>query len=119
MDATSFAHLRPKERTKKYAALVRAFVERLPGEPANEYWQLARACGSIDMGLGYRARWHTDKDQYRVHTKMRRAEARNIMYYLPLVDLYGNNELEEERARLLEMGQELIGIYDAIIKACS
>jgi hypothetical protein len=50
---------------------------------------------------------------------MRRREVRSIVDLLPYVDVYGSSELEDERQRLVEEGVELIGIYDAIIAACS
>jgi hypothetical protein len=53
-----------------------------------------------------------------VRTKLLRSEARNILYFLPMVELYNCDQLEEERNKLLEDGKELIRLYDAVIAAC-
>ena len=64
-------------------------------------------------------RYQSATDQYRVRTKVRRFELKFMLDYLPSVDVYGNEELEAERERLIADGEELLGIFDAIIMACS
>jgi hypothetical protein len=124
MDATVFAHLRPKERTDAYAQRVTCFIDRCPVDEEHAYWRnsaywlIIRSYRSIDLGIG-RGPYQTERDQYRIRTKMRRREVRSIVDLLPYVDVYGSSELEDERQRLVEEGVELIGIYDAIIAACS
>jgi hypothetical protein len=121
MDETKFAHLRPRELAEEYAARVRHFILKCPEdlEQNSAYYQVVRFCGSFDWYGGTAARYQSPMDQYRVRTKVRRAELRSLIYFLPFVDVYGNDELEDERGRLIEDGQELVGIFDAVIKSCS
>ena len=125
MDETTFAHLRPKQRGEDYAARVREFIEKCPVDEENAhwrnsaYWQIVRSSQVIAFIPKHRARWQTEKDAYRVLTKMRRVEVKYIVFFLPFVEFYSNVELEADRDRLLDEGRELIGIYDAIIEACS
>ncbi|HEX5104351.1 MAG TPA: hypothetical protein VFV87_11100 [Pirellulaceae bacterium] len=119
MDETTFAHLRPKERTRRYAARVQQFLEHCPQVGGYEWSMVATSCKSIDFGDGLRWKWQTDNAQYRMQTKLRRFAVRNIVRYLTELDMYGNSELEAARDQLVGDGKELIGIYDAIIAACT
>ena len=51
--------------------------------------------------------------------KARGSEVRNILYFLPFIELAGNEELENERYAIMEAGADLIGLYDSIIAECS
>jgi hypothetical protein len=110
-----------EEIAADYAASVRLFVAKCPEnrEPNSPYCHVVRFCGAHDWHNGIAARRRSPIDQYRVRTKVRRAELKWLIYILPFVDVYGNPELEDERVRLLEGGHDLLKIYDGVIKAFS
>jgi hypothetical protein len=121
MDETAFRHLRPTERAAEFAARVKGFIDAGPEEqfPRWPYYQLVRFSRSFDWYGDFRARKHTATDHYRVRTKVRRKELMWAIYCLEFVDVYGDHHLEEQRRQLIADGNELLGIFDAIITACS
>jgi hypothetical protein len=121
MDETAFIHLRPTQRAAEFAAEIGRFIADCPKgqNPQGPYWQLVRFGRSFDWYGETRARHPTATDQYRVRTKVRRTELKWAIYFLEFVDVYGEQHLENQRTQLIKDGKELLGIYDAIINACS
>jgi len=121
MDDIIFPQLRPGERTAAYSERITQFVSKCPANTGRNspYLQVVRSAGWLTNAWNVPPwRHQTAVGQYRVRMKLLRSEARNILNFLPMVELYNRDELEEERDKLLEDCKELIRVYDAVIAAC-
>ncbi len=121
MDDIIFPQLRPGARTDEYAERISQFISKCPAntERNSPYLQVVRSAGWLrNEWEAPPSRHQSAVGQYRVRTKLLRSEARNILYFLPMVELYNRDELEEERDKLLGDCEELIRLYDAVIAAC-
>ena len=105
-----------EERTLKFAKDCRVFVRKLPKTIANieDSKQLIRASGSV--GANYiEANESFSKKDYYMRTKICRKEAKESKYWLKLIELNSNQNLEDERKRLIQEATELMHIFGSII----
>ena len=105
-----------EERTLKFAKDCRAFVRKLSRTIANveDSKQLIRASGSV--GANYiEANEAFSKKDYYMRTKICRKEAKESRYWLKLIEISGNQSLEDERKRLIQEAIELTHIFGSII----
>ncbi len=106
-----------EERTEVFARRVRAFVKKLPGGLGNQEdgRQLVKASGSV--GANYiEANEALSKKDFTMRIKICRKEAKESRYWLRLVDVGGNEQLEKERQELETEAQELMNIFGAILR---
>jgi four helix bundle protein len=106
-----------EERTFEFAQRTRAFVKRLPRTVCNleDVKQLARASGSV--GANYiEANEALGKKDFLMHIRISRKESKESRYYLRLVDVAGNEELEKERGDLVQESTELMKIVGSIMR---
>ena len=105
-----------EERTFLFAKNVRSFVRKLPKSIANieDGKQLINASGSV--GANYiEANESFSKKDFVFRIKICRKEAKESRYWLRLVFIDANTELEGERERLVQEATELTNIFGAII----
>ncbi len=106
-----------EERTLKFAKLVRAFVKKLPKIFANleDGRQVVRSSGS--MGANYiEANEALSKKDFVMRIKICRKESKESSYWLSLLDVGSNTELEQERGYLIKEATELMMIFSAIMR---
>ena len=106
-----------EERTFLFARNVRSFVRKLPRTIANieDGKQLINASGSV--GANYiEANESFSKKDFIFRIKICRKEAKESRYWLRLVFIDNNAELEKERERLVQEATELTNIFGAIIQ---
>ncbi len=106
-----------EERTLNFAIRVRQFVKKLPRTVANieDGKQLIRSSGSI--GANYiEANESLGKKDFMMKLKICRKESKESRYWLKLVDVNNNLELEKERKELLKEATELMNIFGSIIR---
>jgi four helix bundle protein len=106
-----------EERCFEFAKSVRVFVKRLPRTICNmqDVGQLVRASGSV--GANYiEANEALGKKDFLMHIKISRKESKESRYWLRLVDIAGDNELEVERGKLIQESSELMNIFGAILR---
>lgn len=106
-----------EDRASAFAARVRAFVKILPHSIANheDEKQLIRASGSV--GANYiEANESLGKKDFLMRLRISRKEAKESRYWLKLIDIDNNNELETERQALIQEPTELMNIFAAIIR---
>ena len=98
-----------EERTFLFAQRVRAFVKCLPRSIANtqDIKQLVRASGSV--GANYiEANDSLGKKDFLCHLKISRKESKESRFFLKLLDIGEDSDLEEERTELAEEATELL-----------
>jgi four helix bundle protein len=106
-----------EERTLKFARRCRIFVKILLKTISNleDGKQLIRSSGSV--GANYiEANESFSKKDFILRAKICRKEAKESRYWLLLVDIINNSELEEERQILIREATELMNIFGAIIR---
>ena len=106
-----------EERTFLFAKRVREFVKGLPRTICNieDVKQLARASGSV--GANYiEANEALGKKDFLFHIKVSRKESKESRFHLRLVDTGGAQNLEKERAVLIQEATELMNIFGAILR---
>lgn len=106
-----------ENRTFRFAADVRRLIRQLPRTLYNreDARQLARSSGSV--GANYiEANESLSKKDFRFRVKIARKEAKESRYWLRLLDLHGNTELEQERGQLVGESTELMNIFGAILR---
>ena len=106
-----------EERTSNFAKKTREFVKKLSKTIGNieDGKQLIRSSGSI--GANYiEANEALSKKDFIMRAKICRKEAKESKYWLNLVDINVNNELEKERNLLLQEAGELTNIFGSIIR---
>jgi len=106
-----------EERTFLFAKNVRSFVKKLPKTIANieDGKQLINASGSVGANYIEANESFSNKD-FIFRIKICRKEAKESRYWLRLVFLDANAELEGERERLIQEAVELTNIFGAIIQ---
>jgi four helix bundle protein len=105
-----------EERTLQFAGKVRNFVKKLKNTSSNieDSKQLIRSSGSV--GANYiEANEALSKKDFLMRIKICRKEAKESRYWLRLLDINGNNELEHERTGLVNEARELTHIFGAIV----
>ena len=109
-------HYDLEERTFLFAKNVRSFVRKLPKTIADseDGKQLINASGSV--GANYiEANESFSKKDFVFRIKICRKEAKESRYWLRLVFINANKELEEDREKLVQEATELTNIFGAII----
>jgi len=105
-----------EDRTFENSKKVRAFVKKIPRNISNieDIKQLVRASGSV--GANYiEANEALSKKDFLMRIKICRKEAKESRYWLRLIDTGDTDEIENERAKLVQEAQELTNIFGAII----
>lgn len=106
-----------EERTFQFALNVRKFIKKLPKTICNleDCKQLARASGSI--GANYiEANESLGKKDFFHKMRISRKESKECRYWLRLVDLGENLQLDKERGELIDEASQFILIFSSIIK---
>ena len=106
-----------EDRTLAYAKKVRAFVKKLPISISNieDIKQLVRASGSV--GANYiEANESLSKKDFVMRIKICRKEAKECAYWLDIVDVGGNSEVQGEQQPLWQEATELTKIFGAILE---
>jgi len=106
-----------EERCFEFAKSVRVYVKRLPRTICNlqDVGQLVRSSGSVG-GNYIEANEALGKKDFLMHIKISRKESKESRYWLRLVDIAGDNELEVERGKLIQESSELMNIFGAILR---
>ena len=106
-----------KGRTSEFAANVRGFVRRLPRTICNyeDVRQLVRASGSVAANYIEADESLSDKD-FIHRLKTCRKEAKESRLWLRLLDTCAGQELTHDRDALAQEAQELLLIFNAIIR---
>ena len=105
-----------EERTFQFAKDVRGFIKKLKMTYANQEdgKQLIRSSGSV--GANYiEANESLGKKDFLMRIKICRKEAKESRYWLNLLDLQSNPDLEERRKDLRDEAGELTRIFGSII----
>lgn len=106
-----------EDRTKKFAKGVRLFINKLPKTIGNyeDGKQVVRSSGSV--GANYiEANESLSKKDFLMRVKISRKEAKETRFWLDLVDIGENKELDEERKKLFQEATELMMIFGSIIR---
>jgi four helix bundle protein len=105
-----------EDRTLAFAKRVRALVKMLPKSQGNfeDCKQLVRSSGSV--GANYiEANEALSKKDFLVRAKICRKEAKESAYWLKLVDVNGDANIENVRMELQKEAVELTSIFGAIV----
>jgi four helix bundle protein len=106
-----------EDRTLNFAKRVRALVKKLAKTVANieDGKQVIRSSGSV--GANYiEANESLSKKDFLMRIKISRKEAKESKYWLILLDIYENKELEAERQSLTKEAVELMMIFSSIMR---
>ena len=106
-----------EERTFIFAKRVRIFIKKLPKTLTSieDCKQLTRSSGSV--GANYiEANESLSRKDFILRVKISKKETKETRYWLRLVDTNDNNQLEQERQRLIQETLELMKIFGAIIE---
>jgi four helix bundle protein len=106
-----------EERTYEFAKRVRAFLKKLPRSISNaeDSKQLARSSGSV--GANYiEANEALSKKDFNMRAKISRKEAKESRFWLKLVDIENDVDLEREKRQLIQEATELTSIFGAIVR---
>jgi len=104
-------------RTFEFAKNIRTFVSKLKKNTANleDGKQLIRSSGSI--GANYiEANEALGKKDFIMRIKICRKEAKESRYWLRLLDIQQDLELQKERKKLEKEADELLKIFSAILQ---
>ena len=110
-------HYDLEDRTFEFARRARAFVKRLPRNSANieDGRQLIRSSGSV--GANYiEANESLGKKDFLMRLRISRKESKESRYWLRLVDMGNDAELENERVALVQESTELMNIFGSILR---
>ena len=106
-----------EDRTFEFAKNVRSFVKKLPRCISNseDAKQVIKSSGSV--GANYiEANESLGKKDFLMRVKISKKEAKESRYWLRLLDVGDEENLEVQRARLVQEAQELTNIFGAILK---
>ena len=106
-----------EERTARFAECCRDFTKKLPKTTANSEYgkQLIRSSGS--QAANYiEANEALSKKDFLMRIKICRKEAKESKFWLSLIDVFGNKELEVERESLSKEAHELMMIFSSIMR---
>jgi four helix bundle protein len=106
-----------EDRTLQFAKEVRSFIKSLPRTLANteDSNQVIRSSGSI--GANYiEANESFSKKDFIHRCKISRKEAKETIYWLKLIDVKNNLQLENNRNVLIEEATQLMNIFGSIIR---
>jgi four helix bundle protein len=105
-----------EERCLQFALKVRNFCRQLKFDVCNheDIKQVARSSGSV--GANYiEANENLGAADLRYRIRISRKEAKESVYFLHLLEVFGDEELEKERKELVEEAQQLRKIFSAIL----
>jgi len=105
-----------EDRTLRYAQDIRQFIKKLPKTISNieDGKQLIRASGSV--GANYiEANESLSKKDFIMRIKICRKEVKESRYWLRLVEIYDDKELEKIRDDLVKESTELMNIFGSIL----
>jgi four helix bundle protein len=108
-----------EDRTLLFALTVRTFVKKRRKTIGNleDSRQLIRASGSV--GANYiEANESLGKKDFAMRIRICRKETKESAYWLKLVDIAEQTELNTERLALIQEATELTSIFGAILKKC-
>ena len=106
-----------EDRTLEFAKNVRVLVKKLNKSIANieDGKQVVRSSGSV--GANYiEANESLSKKDFIMRIKISRKEAKESRYWLRLIDINQNKELEGMRDLLINEATELMKIFGAILQ---
>ncbi len=106
-----------EERTFEFAKRVRQVIRKLHKNIGNieDGKQVIRSSGSV--GANYiEANEALSKKDFIMRVKISRKEAKETRYWLNLIDINNDPELEEERQKLIQEVTELMNIFGSIIR---
>lgn len=106
-----------EDRTLIFARQVRFFVKKISKTIGNieDGKQVTRSSGSV--GANYiEANEALSKKDFLMRAKISRKEAKESRYWLILIDVGNNDELEKERQILIKEATELMMIFGSIIR---
>lgn len=106
-----------EDRTLEFAKRVRVFVRKLPKTKSNfeDISQLVRSSGSV--GANYiEANESFSKKDFILRIKISRKEAKESRFWLKLVEINNDLDLETEREVLIKEVTELMNIFGSIIR---
>ncbi|NQS99201.1 MAG: four helix bundle protein [candidate division Zixibacteria bacterium] len=106
-----------EDRTLSFAKKVRAFVRKLHKTLSNieDGKQLIKSSGSV--GANYiEANEALSKKDFIMRIKICRKEAKESRYWLRLIDMQSDPELENTRKELEQESTELMNIFGAILR---
>ena len=106
-----------EDRTLKFAKNVRSFVKRMPKTIGNieDGKQLVKASGSV--GANYiEANESLSKKDFIMRIKICRKESKESRYWLRLVDIDDNQQMDNERNSLVKEATELMNIFGSILQ---
>ena len=106
-----------EDRTLKSAQNVRIFVRKLPRTISNieDSKQLVKASGSVAANY-IEANESLSKKDFLMRIKICRKEAKESKYWLNLLDMTYNSDLEKTRNQLRDEAVELTNIFGSIIR---
>jgi four helix bundle protein len=110
-------HYDLEDRTALFAKRVRALAKRLPRTTGNseDCRQVLRSSGSI--GANYiEANESLGKGDCVMHLKICRREAKETRYWLEMLDLGEDTEMDRLRQVLVQESTELMNIFAAIVR---
>ncbi len=105
-------------RTLRFAKSVRLFVDKVSKTLINldDLKQLLRSSGSV--GANYiEANEALSKKDFILRIKICRKETKETIYWLNLIDLT-DNQLLEDKQRLIKEATELMKIFGSILEKC-
>ncbi|MES1214278.1 MAG: four helix bundle protein [Bacteroidota bacterium] len=106
-----------EERCHQFAKKVREFCRKIKIDGANfeDIKQLVRASGSV--GANYiEANENLGPGDLKYRIKISRKESKECMHFLGLIEVFGSDPLETERALLIDEAGQLRKIFSAMIK---
>lgn len=106
-----------EDRTFRFAKDIRDFIRSVPKDTSNieDCKQLVKSSGSI--GANYiEANESLSKKDFNVRIKISRKESKESRFWLNLLDLNEDYDLQKKRKILVQEATELLKIFSAILK---
>jgi len=105
-----------EDRTLEFEKSVRSLVKKIPKTVGNieDGRQVVRSSGSIGAN-DIEANEALSKKDFLMRMKISRKEAKETRYWLRLLDVQANEELEIERNDLIKESTQLMNILSSII----
>ena len=106
-----------EERTYNFARDTRLLIKKISRTVSNieDCKQLTRSSGSVPANY-IEANESLSKKDFVLRIKICRKESKESMLWLRLLDTDGADNLDKERARLLQEATELMKIFGSILK---
>lgn len=108
-----------EERTLKFAKEIRIFIKKIPKtiSTIEDGKQVVRSSGSV--GANYiEANESLSRKDFVMRIKICRKEGKETQYWLQIIDIGEDKELNNEKNRLLQEAKELTKIFGAILEKC-